>query len=87
MQKHVVNLSTGSGEVVTLNSAEETQRANEIAAWEAGAAARAAEEVQMNRRAAYQEEADGLYFKEQRGEVAAGTWAAKVAEIKARYPK
>ena len=50
-------------------------------------AARAAEEVQNNRRAAYQEEADPLFFEEQRGEVSAGTHAAKVEEIKARFPK
>ena len=36
---------------------------------------------------AYRAEADPLFFQEQRTEVSAGTWAAKVAEIKARYPK
>jgi len=50
-------------------------------------AARAAEEVQNNRRAAYQEEADSIFFEEQAGEVDSGTWAAKRAEIKTRYPK
>lgn len=39
------------------------------------------------RAAAYREESDPLYFKEQRGEVEAGTWLAKVAEIKARWPE
>lgn len=43
--------------------------------------------VSENRRAAYQAEADELFFQEQRSEVAAGTWAAKVDEIKARFPK
>ena len=43
--------------------------------------------VDAQRRAAYAAESDPLFFKEQRGEVDAGTWAAKVAEIKARYPK
>jgi hypothetical protein len=47
----------------------------------------AAAEVQSNRRSAYQSEADALFFEEQRGEVSAGTWGAKVDEIKARYPK
>jgi hypothetical protein len=46
-----------------------------------------AEAVQNNRRAAYQAEADTLYFEEQADEVAAGTWAAKRAEIKSRFPK
>ena len=59
----------------------------DIAASEAEANARAAEEVQKNRRQAYQEEADPLFFEEQRGEVSAGTHAAKVAEIKLRFPK
>ena len=45
------------------------------------------QKVQTNRRSAYQEEADTLYFEEQAGEVSAGTWAAKRAEIKLRYPK
>lgn len=36
---------------------------------------------------AYREESDPLFFKESRGEVPVGTSAAKVAEIRARYPK
>lgn len=59
----------------------------DVAAESADRDARTAQRVQMNRRAAYQSEADPLYFEEQRGEVAAGTWTAKVAEIKARFPK
>lgn len=38
------------------------------------------------RAAAYREESDPLFFQEQRGEVPAGTWLAKVNEIKARWP-
>lgn len=66
---------------------EETARDAEEAAWAADAPVRAAEEVQSNRRAAYQSESDHLHFEEARGEVSDGTWAAKVAEIKARFPK
>ena len=40
-----------------------------------------------NRRAAYISEADPLFFKAQRGEATMEEWQAKVAEIKARYPK
>jgi hypothetical protein len=40
-----------------------------------------------NRRAAYIAEADPLFFKAQRGEATMEEWQAKVAEIKARYPK
>ncbi len=40
-----------------------------------------------NRSVVYRSETDHLFFEEQRGEVAVGTWAAKVAEIKARFPK
>ena len=43
--------------------------------------------IDTQRRAAYAAESDPLFFKEQRGEVDAGTWAAKVAEIKARFSK
>jgi|688.fasta_scaffold163151_7 hypothetical protein len=40
-----------------------------------------------NRRTAYISEADALFFKAQRGEATMEEWQAKVAEIKARYPK
>jgi len=75
------------GELVAFTAAEESARDAEEQAWADGAADRAAEAVQNNRRNAYQKEADTLYFEEQAGEVSAGTWAAKRAEIKERYPK
>ena len=40
-----------------------------------------------NRRSAYIVEADPLFFKAQRGEATMEEWQAKVAEIKARWPK
>jgi len=81
-------ISTPNGdEVINFTPEEEAARDAEEKAWEDGAAARAGEEVQRNRRNAYQEEADPLFFEEQRGEVSAGTHAAKVAEIKLRFPK
>lgn len=43
-------------------------------------------EAVINRRAAYEGEADPLYFKSQRGEATIQEWLDKVAEIKARYP-
>ena len=39
------------------------------------------------RRAAYQAEADPLFFKAQRGEAQQSDWLAKVAEIKSRFPE
>ena len=39
------------------------------------------------RAAAYKEEADPIFFKSQRGEVAIEDWLAKIQEIKNRYPK
>jgi hypothetical protein len=56
----------------------------EIARLQAAEPARIAE---GNRRAAYAIEADPLFFKAQRGESTLAEWQAKVAEIKARYPK
>ena len=68
--------------------------AQDDAAWEArkiadetAAPARRAEEARTQRRGAYVDEADTLFFEEQANEVTAGTWAAKRAEIKARFPK
>lgn len=75
------------GVQVPFTAEEEAAKDAEEAAWDAGAPARAAEEVQDNRRAAYEAESDTLFFEEQANEVAAGTWAAKRAEIKARFPK
>ena len=43
--------------------------------------------AEANRRAAYAAEADPLFFKAQRGEATVQEWQAKIAEIKARYPK
>jgi len=56
----------------------------EIARLQAAEPARIAGE---KRRAAYIAEADPLFFKAQRGEATMAEWQAKVAEIKARYPK
>ena len=66
---------------------EEAARDAEEKADADGAPARAAERIQVSRRAAYVAEADPLFFEEQRGEVPAGTHAAKVEEIKTRFPK
>jgi hypothetical protein len=43
-------------------------------------------EQEANRKAAYQQEADPLFFMSQRGEATVEEWQAKVAQIKARYP-
>ena len=80
--KHIA----GKGNV-ELSARDIAQAESNTAAWIANVNARAAEEVQRNRRHAYQSEADALYFEEQRGEVSEGTWTAKVAEIKLRFPK
>jgi hypothetical protein len=45
------------------------------------------EQIEAMRKAAYQDEADPLFFKWQRGESTEAAWLAKIAEIKARYPE
>jgi hypothetical protein len=45
------------------------------------------EQAQANRKAAYEQEADPLFFKAQRGEVEQQVWLDKIAEIKQRFPK
>ena len=79
---HMIN-----NEKVWFTPEEEAVRDAEEQAWADGAASRAAAEVQSNRRRAYQAESDHLHLEEERGEVPVGTWAAKVAEIKERFPK
>jgi hypothetical protein len=44
-------------------------------------------QIEAMRKAAYQDEADPLFFKWQRGESTEVSWLAKIAEIKARYPE
>jgi len=44
-------------------------------------------DAEAARRSAYAAEADPLFFKVQRGEATMQEWQAKVAEIKARFPK
>lgn len=43
-------------------------------------------EVERQRRASYQQEADPLFFKWQAGEATQEEWLAKRAEIAERYP-
>jgi len=76
-----------NGEIFNLTAEEETARDAEEQAWSDGAPARAVKRVQTYRRAAYERESDPIFFKEQRGEVEVGTWAAAIAAIKAANPK
>ena len=77
----------GSQEVVELTAEENATVQAQEEKWIAEAPARALEQVIVQRLDAYQTESDKLFFEEQAGEVATGTWAAKRAEIKARFPK
>jgi len=45
------------------------------------------EGIRSARRYAYSQESDPLFLKAQRGEATMEEWAAKVAEIKTRYPE
>jgi uncharacterized protein YciI len=54
---------------------------------QAKVAAMKAAEAEQNRKAAYIAEADPLFFMASRGEATIADWQAKVAEIKARFPK
>ncbi len=87
MTRTKVVVGSGGSQVIELSQAENDLVDAEQRAWADGAEARAAEAVQVNRRQAYQAESDHLFFEEQAGEVSAGTWAAKRAEIKERFPK
>jgi hypothetical protein len=57
------------------------------ALWESTQTTVANQQAGTNRHNAYVAEADPLFFKAQRGEGTMADWEAKVAEIKARYPK
>jgi hypothetical protein len=57
------------------------------ALWPATQTTVANQQADTNRHNDYVAEADPLFFKAQRGEGTMEEWEAKVAEIKARYPK
>ena len=44
------------------------------------------EQIQAQRRQAFQQEADPLFFKVQRGEATEQEWLGKVQQIRERYP-
>jgi hypothetical protein len=50
-------------------------------------AAKKAAQAEANRKSAYEQEADPLFFKWQAGEATEAEWKAKRDEIKARFPK
>lgn len=57
------------------------------ALWPSTQATIKTKKTQRQRAVAYAAESDPLFFKAQRGEATMEEWKAKVAEIKARYPK
>jgi hypothetical protein len=87
MERIQVNVTTGERKVIRLTASEISQ-----ANTQAEQAAQAADQWKIDnsstlRQKAYISEADPLFFKAQRGEATMDDWQAKVAEIKARYPK
>lgn len=56
------------------------------AKYEATAHARIVADVELQRQAAYQAEADPLFFKSQRGKSTKQEWLDKIDEINARFP-
>lgn len=50
-------------------------------------AAKKASDAEASRKAAYQAEADPLFFKWQAGEATQAEWQAKRDEIRQRFPK
>lgn len=87
MERIQVNVQTGERQVIQLTAEEITQaqaQAQEAAQAEAQWKIDNASQL---RQQVYIAEADALFFKAQRGEATMEEWQAKVAEIKARFPK
>jgi hypothetical protein len=70
-----------------IDSSSKPTQAELDALWPATQTTVANQQATSNRHTAYVAEADPLFFKAQRGEGTMADWEAKVAEIKARYPK
>ena len=87
MERIQVNVTTGERQVIQL-TAEEIAQVQAQAEQAAQAKAQwKIDNASQLRQQAYAAEADPLFFKAQRGEATMAEWQAKVAEIKARYPK
>lgn len=71
---------------IPFTAEEEAEWDAKEAAWAAGAKDRHNAVMKQSREEAYKIEADGLFFKAQRGEINMQEWQNKVAEIKARFP-
>ena len=77
---------------IDVKTGEVTQREKTQAEIESYAVAQAEQDADAPlrsvrlRQAAYTAESDPLFFQQQAGEMPAGTWEAKRAEIRARYP-
>ncbi len=83
MERIEFNVTTGERQVIQLTPEEITKAQQDTQAeaqWKI-------DNASQFRRNAYITEADALFFKAQRGEATIEEWQAKVAEIKARYPK
>jgi hypothetical protein len=70
-----------------LSDAPKPTQAELDALWASTQTTIANQHAGQKRHIAYVNEADPLFFKAQRGEGTMTEWEAKVAEIKARYPK
>jgi hypothetical protein len=87
MERIQVNVTTGEHQVIQLTT-EEIAQAQAQAQQAAQAEAQwKIDNASQLRQQAYIAEADALFFKAQRGEATMEEWQAKVAEIKARFPK
>lgn len=70
-----------------LDASPKPTQAELDALWQSTQKTVANQQADQNRHNAYVTESDPLFFKAQRGEGTMADWEAKVAEIKARYPK
>ena len=69
-----------------LDDSPKPSQADLEALWPEVQFAASTEVVELERKAAYQAEADPLFFKSQRGKGSKDEWLAKVAEIDERFP-
>jgi hypothetical protein len=87
MERIQVNVTTGERQVIQLTAEEIAQAQTQAQQAAQAEAQRKIDNASQLRQQAYIAEADALFFKAQRGEATMEEWQAKVAEIKARYPK
>lgn len=87
MSQYIYNEETGENELVPYTPEQQADLDRMKKEWDDGKYDRELAECNENRKRAYQNEADPIYFQVQRGDATNDEWLSKIEEIKNKFPK